>query len=562
MLTLRQAMELAGRNLVDTLSPAHGGMPFWNVEIDRGGRAACNMSYPSHNVGRWWDALLRLEAATGFAIPAEAEAVMLRHLESLFDNPLSVCGFLISQPQSHWKLVAGWVDDHSHRESLLALACLARYRGSRWALEQGRRVVAALDGYIHEDGTWDGGAMADRAHRGGVEIDPAEAGKASCRELTGTESHGRLIEALLEFFEVSGCEGAMRLAARLAEFHYDNITRADGSVAAAGDLHTHSLFGTYRGLLLYGCMTRQHQYIERIARTYRETVRTSVKESGFISHDWTLDTRGETTSPGDAAQLALWLARLGYGEFLDDAERIVRARILPSQITEKPGLTPMAEDGRDEHARLDERVLGAFGGMHRHPHGLPGSTEPGASSSPAKRRRERRFRWSTTCPPGPSGKRPTASSTVSSGAGTTSPESHRTPTSCPSIRPRQPVTPRRAGRGDEPRKASLAGSPRLPDVSLLPALSLRKAPTGRLRSAARRGMQVGGDPAKGYALDAPARTGRRSPEGPRERPPTHGYCGVPDIPAAPVCSGRKGPRQPFHGLRWRRRPGLKGGVKP
>ena len=369
MLTLRQAMVLAGRNLVDTLSPAHDGMPFWNVEIDREGRAACNMSWPSHNVGRWWDALLRLEAATGFAIPAEAEAAMLRHLESLFDNPLSVCGFLISQPQSHWKRVAGWVDDHSHRESLLALACLARYRGSRWALEQGRRVVAALDGYILEDGTWDYAAMAERAHRGGVEIDPAEAGKASGRELTGTESHGRLIEALLEFFEVSGCEGAMRLAARLAGFHYDNITRADGTVPAAGYLHTHSLFGTYRGLLLYGCMTKQHQYVERVAATYRETVRTSVKESGFISHDWTLDTRGETTSPGDAAQLALWLARLGYGEFLDDAERIVRARILPSQITERPGLTAMAEDGRDEHARLDERVLGAFGGIHRHPHG-------------------------------------------------------------------------------------------------------------------------------------------------------------------------------------------------
>ena len=377
-------------------------------------------------------------------------------------------------------------------------------------------------------------------------------------------------------------------------------------------------------------------------------MRTSVKESGFISHDWTLDTRGETTSPGDAAQLALWLARLGYGEFLDDAERIVRARILPSQITEKPGLTPMAEDGRDEHARLDERVLGAFGGMHRHPHGgiLPttditaaclhtlcdvyrhvaehtaagtrinfhfdyedervrvtsrrrekgclevllkeaaplfirvpgwapaGSVAVKAGGQPARFDRTGCFLFAGEAKAGTAvqmqydlpartiRKRPTASSTVSSGAGTTSPESHRTPTSCPSIRPRQPVTPRRAGRGDEPRKASLAGSPRLPDVSLLPALSLRKAPTGRLRSAARRGMQVGGDPAKGYALDAPARTGRRSPEGPRERPPTHGYCGVPDIPAAPVCSRRKGPRQPFHGLRWRRRPGLKGGVKP
>ena len=94
-----------------------------------------------------------------------------------------------------------------------------------------------------------------------------------------------------------------------------------------------------RGLLLYGELTGQHEYIDTVAATYRKTVRTRLKPSGFISHDMDKDRKGETTSPGDAAQLALWLAaRHGYAEFFDDVERIVRARLLPCQITATPGL--------------------------------------------------------------------------------------------------------------------------------------------------------------------------------------------------------------------------------
>ena len=369
MLTLKESMELAGQNLIDALAPAYDNMPFWSVDIDPELRARCIMACPSHNIGRWWDALLRLEAATGFAIPALAEAAMLGHLEDLFDNPLSVCAFLVSEPEADWKKAAGWVDDHSHREALLGLTCLVRNRGSQWAIEQGMRMIEALEAYILEDGTWDYATMERLARQGGVDVDLVEIGKVNSRDMTATETHGRLIEALLEFFEVAGSEAAMRLAARLAQFHFEHSTCEDGSVPAADYLHTHSLLGTHRGLLLYGQLTRRHEYIERVAKTYRETIRTSVKESGFISHDWGLDTRGETSSPGDAAQLALRLARLGYSEFLDDAERIVRCRILPSQITERLRLKPMEDDGRDEHALLDERALGAYGGMHRHPHG-------------------------------------------------------------------------------------------------------------------------------------------------------------------------------------------------
>ena len=364
MLTLERSMELAGTNLLNTLSPHDNYLPFWSLKIDRDMRAQCNLASPEHNIGRWWDALLRLEAATGFAIPAEMEAAMLLHLENCLDNPLSICGPLNKK--------ADCFDHHSQREVLLALAGLVRYRDSEWATATGTRMIRALDRYIDAEGTWNIQMMSDLARRGERPIEPERIAEIQGMGSAGVvlaSSHGRMIEGLVEFHSATGSEDAIRLADRLARFHLEATTLPDGSVPdTEGYVHTHSLFGTYRGLLMYGRLTRQHEYIERIARTYALTVRTHVKQSGFISHDWGSDNRGETTSPGDAAQLALWLAQFGYSEFLDDAERIVRARILPSQITAPLGLKPAADD-EDEHANLDDRAIGAFGGMHRHPHG-------------------------------------------------------------------------------------------------------------------------------------------------------------------------------------------------
>ena len=366
MLRLKESMELAGRNLLHTLSPAYAHMPLWNVKIDRQTlQARCKMDYPAHNIGRWWDAMLRLEATTGFTIPAELERAMLKNLERCMSNPLSVCGLLL--PLEHRP--PGWVDEHSQREILLALACLARWRDSQWAVDKGSTLIEALDRYVGEDGHWNYDLMVDLAQRGGLEVDRNTPGQREKKGVRLTESLGRALEGVLEFYAATGSEKALRLATRLAQFHLAVATRPDGSVPESDYLHTHSLLGTYRGLLRFGQMTCQHEYVQRIAATYAATVRSSVKLSGFVSHDWKLDSKGETSSPGDAAQLALWLARLGYGEYLDDAERIVRCRILPSQITEPLGLTPMDDDGKDEHADLDARTVGAYGGMHRHPHG-------------------------------------------------------------------------------------------------------------------------------------------------------------------------------------------------
>jgi len=324
-------MVLAGRNLLAGLLPENDRLPVWCVPIQPDLRASMGNAWFSHNIGRWWDAMLRLEAATGFALPPEAEAAMLRHLRACLDNPLKICCHIGPRPAAANFDKPGTFDSHSQRETLLALAALINYRKNEWATEAGARMVRALDRYILPDGRWDYGVMGIGATEAAPQVsDPRS-----------VWSHGRMIEGLLAFHESTGDPAALALAGRLAGWHLDASTRPDGSGVEHRywvNLHTHSLFGTYRGLLRYGVLTRQAEFVERIARTYRATVRQHVKLSGFISHDWGKDTYGETTSPGDAAQLALWLAQLGHTEFLDDAERIVRARILPSQITRPLGV--------------------------------------------------------------------------------------------------------------------------------------------------------------------------------------------------------------------------------
>jgi hypothetical protein len=126
--------------------------------------------------------------------------------------------------------------------------------------------------------------------------------------------------------------------------------------------------------LLFGLLTRQQVYVERVAAAYKKAVPCIVKESGWSAHDLGLvrfrDRLGnpvpETATAGDAAQLALWLALdAGYSELLDDVQRLVLSRLLTSQIT--------AADATDA-LPLTERELGAYGGVHALPHGGKAST--------------------------------------------------------------------------------------------------------------------------------------------------------------------------------------------
>lgn len=358
---LKGSLRIAGRNLLALLNPDDSLLPYWELSCGPDYRAEWKRWWPAHNIGRWWDAVLRLEEIGVFEMPSEVEKAMLANTMRFFDNPDHIC--LNPEPAPQWNArnehALIW-DLHSLREGMLALHALAKWRMSDWAVDKARHMIASVDRKLRDDGRWDLEAF-DACRQRGKEV---------VHGLDPCDTHGRMLEAVVWLFEATGEPAALRFADRLARFHFDNTTLPDGAInPKTRPDHTHSYLGTLRGLLLYGKLTKQREFAERVATTYRVTVPKVVKPSGYTSHNMVKESIGETTSPGDAAQLALWLSRLGYPEFLDDAERLVRARLLPSQIVEVPPFKPLLDDGRDAHRDVAARAVGAFGGCHSHPHG-------------------------------------------------------------------------------------------------------------------------------------------------------------------------------------------------
>jgi hypothetical protein len=354
MLTLDQSMELAGQCHLAWLDPERDLMPTGGYEV-------------AHDTGRWWDAMLRLEHATGFVIPARLEAAMLRNLQTLTGNP---DGLLMDDPQVEWLRESAFINPHNYREALLAFAALVRFRGSRWAREAGCRLLATMDRCLDDDGWFD----YTRLHCWGkvpYSTDDSHPLPPRAGWYDSTGDLGRGLEAVLGFYEVTGVAVALDIADRIARRQLATAVNADGAprreiLDPANVGHNHSYLGTLRGLLRFGLLTGQHEYVDAVAATYRHSLwQHHITESGWTPHDLGRsrfpnaagDPVGETASCGDVVQLGLWLAlEAGRPELLDDVERLVRCRVLPAQVTPAD-----AEDPANASVSLGPREVGAWG---------------------------------------------------------------------------------------------------------------------------------------------------------------------------------------------------------
>jgi hypothetical protein len=318
----------------------------------------------AHDTGRWWDAMLRHEVATGTQIPEQAEAAMMMNLRTLTDNPAALLMNSARLPGPAEKIK---VNPHNLRETMLAYTALARARKSDWAQKQGRKLMETISTLLEPDGQLNYEKLAAVAG-GPLSTDPLMVQRSPTGEwFNATATTGRAIEAIVWFHEATGDALAMELAKRLADTHLRQTIDPTGTVRVElrdpGHVgHNHSYCGTLRGLLLYGLASGERQYIDAVAATYRRGLwGTAISHSGWTPHDQGRirfadkegDPVGEHASCGDVAQIALWLAlRDGQTDLLDDVERLIRARLLPSQLI----------DAKD--ARRD----GAWG-VYSHPFG-------------------------------------------------------------------------------------------------------------------------------------------------------------------------------------------------
>ena len=387
---MRTSMQLAGENLLRVLDSRQNYLPYRMVDVNSRYQGWFQFFQPGHNVGRWWDAMLRLEAATGFQISADIEGAMLENMHLYFDNTDNLLLFPLECEWLSSTAARSYLEFHSQREGLLALTALTRYRGSRWAAEKGHGMLETIRRISRADASdWD----LERLERYRYIKTHSLPGYRRCS--TASIQHvGRFIEALVLFHEATGDGVALELADRFARFHLEHTTCADGELNTEyRPNHAHSYLGTLRGLLLFGGLTNQRRYIDRIAATYATTVRKLVRESGYTCHDMDKETAGDPAAAGDAAQIALWLAHHGYTEFLDDVERIVRSRLIPSQIRQSRLLSrqelkrtadgtsylyynpvlreyqkaPVGSESYQED--LHEKLIGAYGGIHYEHHG-------------------------------------------------------------------------------------------------------------------------------------------------------------------------------------------------
>ena len=139
-MNVEDRLHLSGRNLLGCLSRDDGYLPYWQMAVDEELRAMYQFRpwCTGHNVGRWWNTMLRLERATGFETPAEIEAAMLENSWRLADNASGI--FLedvdLRDPAT-WYI-------HSYRETMLSYGLLVECRGSDRAGECGRRAIEGM----------------------------------------------------------------------------------------------------------------------------------------------------------------------------------------------------------------------------------------------------------------------------------------------------------------------------------------------------------------------------------------------------------------------------------
>ncbi|MDR3402084.1 MAG: hypothetical protein P4L99_06255 [Chthoniobacter sp.] len=332
---LRSSMDRAAKCCLAWLNPDQEWLPTGGYEI-------------AHDTGRWWDAMLRYEAATrSLVIPEQIEAAMMKNLGSLTDNPAALLMNTARLPGPAEKIK---VNPHNLRETMLAYTALVRYRKSDWAWTQGHKLLKTIEGTLDPDGQMDYQALATVAG-GPLTVDPLMIQRSPVGEwFNATATTGRALEAIVWFHGATGDPLALKLAQRLAAVHLRQTIDPAGAVRAelrdpSHIGHTHSYCGTLRGLLLYGLISGEKQYVDAVAATYRHGLwGSAISHSGWTPHDQGKsrfhnpdgDPVGEHASCGDVAQIALWLAMLaGQTDLLDDVERLIRARLLPSQIVDE-----------------------------------------------------------------------------------------------------------------------------------------------------------------------------------------------------------------------------------
>ncbi|MBV7339816.1 hypothetical protein KFU94_68725 [Chloroflexi bacterium TSY] len=343
------AIRLGCRTMCSVFNADDNHIPFFGSRVRPNAELSFSWAHSeSHVPGRHLNALLNAEAAAGITLDEEC---IDHHARAAFFSyggavPLPLNRAAVDGPLVNFL-------PHNVREGFHALYALAHFRQSEKAYDLAQASIAAILERWDPVKGWD------------YEYLEGESGLTVQRS-TFIVGLARAIGPLVKLYRTTRCASALELAIILAQKATNEFFTAGGGYdRETFGTHTHSTTCVMSSLAQLAELTSDAHLMERVRAFYDNGLWQIRDELGWViesSADEADPDRGEVNNTGDIVETALLLGRWGYPEYYQDAERILRGHMLPSQLRDVSFIqepsNSNAEDGKRDVA---QRHLGAFG---------------------------------------------------------------------------------------------------------------------------------------------------------------------------------------------------------
>ncbi len=356
--SIREAITIGCHAMSDIFNADDNDIPFFGslVRLDAVRPDAGFSFHPFHSEahipGRHLNALLSAENALGLP-PLVDEAVIEKHAKAAFFSYSGPVAFPLNREAIGGKLVN--FAPHNLREGFHALYALTAYRGSSRAHELAEASIAAIFDLWDPDRGWNRQRLEGALGLRIIDFDSPFIGGIA-----------RAIGPLVKYHRVTGSAAALHLATALKDKALGEFFPASGECDLARlGTHTHSITCVLSSLAQLADATRDAALMESVKAFYDNGLRQISSDLGWSPENAGPNAnpdRGEANNTGDILETALLLGRWGYTEQYQDAERILRAHLLPSQLRDVSFIRePDNPDGADAKRSVAQRHRGAFG---------------------------------------------------------------------------------------------------------------------------------------------------------------------------------------------------------
>jgi len=336
--------------------PTRGQLPYFRNVVSPSLENSHHCSWSAGDVtGRWLDALLESQEALNEPVCMSYVEILKKWVYKVLDNDVHLAACMDPNTLE----LMNQYDVHTLRQTMFSLNAIYKLCKDEKALALAQKHIEAIDRYYDlENCCWKeeqftketGGRLVNC-------VSPVDNG------LFFTATVGRYANALVKLYRSSGLQCALDQAIRIKETGLKHALPANGNYIFdyMGD-HVHSTTSTVAAMAQLGSLTNDKALLDWVEVFMENGMKTIALDFGWCAEniyrdDWV----GELNNTADILETCLTLGRMGKIQYYAQAEKIVRAHMLPSQLLDTQFIRNEDNPGNDSLYHLPERMRGSFG---------------------------------------------------------------------------------------------------------------------------------------------------------------------------------------------------------